>query len=68
MLIAIYNIFNALFPYIFVLALQHAATVLGEKLYVTGGSRNGRYLSDIQVLLTIPCLQLMNFLLGFMFY
>ncbi|XP_042015300.1 acyl-CoA-binding domain-containing protein 6-like [Salvia splendens] len=28
---------------------KHAATVLGEKLYVMGGSRNGRYLSDIQV-------------------
>ncbi|KAL1542364.1 acyl-CoA-binding domain-containing protein 6-like [Salvia divinorum] len=28
---------------------KHAATVLGEKLYVMGGSRNGRYLSDLQV-------------------
>ncbi|XP_058077218.1 acyl-CoA-binding domain-containing protein 6 isoform X2 [Magnolia sinica] len=29
---------------------KHAAAVAQEKLYVTGGSRNGRYLSDIQVL------------------
>ncbi|XXG83651.1 hypothetical protein AAC387_Pa10g1354 [Persea americana] len=29
---------------------KHAAAIAGEKLYVTGGSRNGRYLSDIQVL------------------
>lgn len=28
---------------------KHAAEVVQEKLYVTGGSRNGRYLSDIQV-------------------
>ncbi|KAL7109292.1 hypothetical protein ACP275_06G166700 [Erythranthe tilingii] len=28
---------------------KHAATVLDENLYVTGGSRNGRYLSDFQV-------------------
>ncbi|KAL3838265.1 hypothetical protein ACJIZ3_022856 [Penstemon smallii] len=28
---------------------KHAATVVDDKLYVTGGSRNGRYLSDIQV-------------------
>ena len=31
-------------------ALQHAAAVVDEKLYVVGGSRNGRYLSDVQVL------------------
>lgn len=29
---------------------KHAAAVLGEKLYISGGSRNGRYLSDVQVL------------------
>nr|GMD30257.1 acyl-CoA-binding domain-containing protein 4 [Ipomoea batatas] len=28
---------------------KHAATVLDGKLYIAGGSRNGRYLSDIQV-------------------
>ncbi|KAF5729455.1 acyl-CoA-binding domain-containing protein 4-like [Tripterygium wilfordii] len=28
---------------------KHAAAVIDEKLYVIGGSRNGRYLSDIQV-------------------
>lgn len=28
---------------------KHAASVFDEKLYVVGGSRNGRYLSDIQV-------------------
>ncbi|KAJ3672209.1 hypothetical protein LUZ60_006930 [Juncus effusus] len=28
---------------------KHAAEIIGEKLYVIGGSRNGRYLSDIQV-------------------
>ncbi|GMI83364.1 hypothetical protein like AT5G04420 [Hibiscus trionum] len=28
---------------------KHAAAVADEKLYITGGSRNGRYLSDIQV-------------------
>ncbi|KAL0358539.1 UNVERIFIED_CONTAM: Acyl-CoA-binding domain-containing protein 4, partial [Sesamum angustifolium] len=28
---------------------KHAATVFEEKLYITGGSRNGRYLSDFQV-------------------
>uniref|UniRef100_A0A0E0NN11 Acyl-CoA-binding domain-containing protein n=1 Tax=Oryza rufipogon TaxID=4529 RepID=A0A0E0NN11_ORYRU len=28
---------------------KHAAEVVREKLYVVGGSRNGRYLSDIQV-------------------
>ncbi|MBA0837633.1 hypothetical protein Goarm_009774, partial [Gossypium armourianum] len=27
---------------------KHAAAVANEKLYITGGSRNGRYLSDIQ--------------------
>lgn len=27
---------------------KHAAAVADEKLYITGGSRNGRYLSDIQ--------------------
>lgn len=30
-------------------ALQHAAAVVDEKLYVVGGSRNGRFLSDVQV-------------------
>lgn len=29
---------------------KHAAAVVGENLYVVGGSRHGRYLSDIQVL------------------
>ncbi|CAI9091209.1 OLC1v1026171C1 [Oldenlandia corymbosa var. corymbosa] len=28
---------------------KHAAAVVDGKLYVTGGSRNGRYLSDVQV-------------------
>ncbi|KAL6504099.1 hypothetical protein OROGR_026022 [Orobanche gracilis] len=28
---------------------KHAATICDEKLYITGGSRNGRYLSDFQV-------------------
>ncbi|KAI4382682.1 hypothetical protein MLD38_008618 [Melastoma candidum] len=28
---------------------KHAAAVINEKLYVIGGSRNGRYLSDVQV-------------------
>ncbi|XP_021295609.1 acyl-CoA-binding domain-containing protein 4 isoform X1 [Herrania umbratica] len=28
---------------------KHAAAVVGENLYIHGGSRNGRYLSDIQV-------------------
>ncbi|XP_057471623.1 acyl-CoA-binding domain-containing protein 4-like [Actinidia eriantha] len=28
---------------------KHAAAVVDEKLYISGGSRNGRYLSDIQV-------------------
>ncbi|KAM7463850.1 hypothetical protein LguiA_031971 [Lonicera macranthoides] len=28
---------------------KHAATLIDEKLYVVGGSRHGRYLSDIQV-------------------
>ncbi|EXB39449.1 Acyl-CoA-binding domain-containing protein 4 [Morus notabilis] len=28
---------------------KHAAAVVDEKLYVSGGSRNGRYLSDVQV-------------------
>ncbi|CAH2074171.1 unnamed protein product [Thlaspi arvense] len=28
---------------------KHAAVVVDEKLYVVGGSRNGRYLSDVQV-------------------
>ncbi|KAL3520786.1 hypothetical protein ACH5RR_018935 [Cinchona calisaya] len=27
---------------------KHAATVVDQKLYITGGSRNGRYLSDVQ--------------------
>ncbi|XP_022939657.1 acyl-CoA-binding domain-containing protein 4-like isoform X1 [Cucurbita moschata] len=29
---------------------KHAAAVVDEKLYIVGGSRNGRYLSDVQVL------------------
>lgn len=29
--------------------MQHAAVVVDEKLYIVGGSRNGRYLSDVQV-------------------
>lgn len=29
---------------------KHAAAVVGENLYVVGGSRHGRYLSDVQVL------------------
>ncbi|KAM7268008.1 hypothetical protein ACFE04_010174 [Oxalis oulophora] len=29
---------------------KHAAAVVGDKLYIAGGSRNGRYLSDVQVL------------------
>ncbi|GAB4836388.1 hypothetical protein Ancab_001299 [Ancistrocladus abbreviatus] len=29
---------------------KHGAAVIGEKLYITGGSRNGRHLADIQVL------------------
>lgn len=28
---------------------KHAATMVDEKLYIVGGSRNGRYLSDFQV-------------------
>ncbi|KAK2969061.1 hypothetical protein RJ640_021100 [Escallonia rubra] len=28
---------------------KHAAAVADEKLYITGGTRNGRYLSDVQV-------------------
>ncbi|GFQ03659.1 acyl-coa-binding domain-containing protein 4 [Phtheirospermum japonicum] len=28
---------------------KHAATIIDEKLYIAGGSRNGRYLSDFQV-------------------
>ncbi|XP_059669143.1 acyl-CoA-binding domain-containing protein 5-like [Cornus florida] len=28
---------------------KHAASLVDEKLYITGGSRNGRYLSDVQV-------------------
>ncbi|XP_030489381.2 acyl-CoA-binding domain-containing protein 4 [Cannabis sativa] len=28
---------------------KHAAVVVDEKLYIAGGSRNGRYLSDVQV-------------------
>ncbi|XP_044460473.1 acyl-CoA-binding domain-containing protein 4, partial [Mangifera indica] len=28
---------------------KHAAVVVGEKLYIVGGSRNGRHLSDVQV-------------------
>ncbi|CAI9296169.1 unnamed protein product [Lactuca saligna] len=29
---------------------KHAAAVINEKLYIVGGSRNGRYLSDVQAL------------------
>ncbi|XP_015876662.2 acyl-CoA-binding domain-containing protein 6 [Ziziphus jujuba] len=29
---------------------KHSAVVVDEKLYISGGSRNGRYLSDVQVL------------------
>ncbi|XP_022134025.1 acyl-CoA-binding domain-containing protein 4 [Momordica charantia] len=29
---------------------KHAAAVVDQKLYIVGGSRNGRYLSDVQVL------------------
>ncbi|XP_052185475.1 acyl-CoA-binding domain-containing protein 4 [Diospyros lotus] len=29
---------------------KHASAVFDDKLYISGGSRNGRYLSDIQVL------------------
>lgn len=29
---------------------KHAAVVINEKLYIVGGSRNGRYLSDVQAL------------------
>nr|GEW18413.1 acyl-CoA-binding domain-containing protein 4 [Tanacetum cinerariifolium] len=29
---------------------KHAAVVIGEKLCIVGGSRNGRYLSDVQAL------------------
>lgn len=29
---------------------KHAAVVIDEKLYIVGGSRNGRYLSDVQAL------------------
>lgn len=29
---------------------KHAATVIGQRLYISGGTRNGRLLSDIQVL------------------
>uniref|UniRef100_A0A803N7P4 Acyl-CoA-binding domain-containing protein n=1 Tax=Chenopodium quinoa TaxID=63459 RepID=A0A803N7P4_CHEQI len=29
---------------------KHAAAVAGERLFISGGSRNGRHLSDIQVL------------------
>jgi len=32
-----------------VFSLQHAAAVVDEKLYIVGGSRNGRHLSDVQV-------------------
>ncbi|KAK0592644.1 hypothetical protein LWI29_022839 [Acer saccharum] len=28
---------------------KHASAVVGEKVYIVGGSRNGRYLSDVQV-------------------
>ncbi|PNX91339.1 acyl-CoA-binding domain-containing protein 4-like, partial [Trifolium pratense] len=28
---------------------KHAAAVVDEKLYIVGGSRNGRHLSDVQV-------------------
>ncbi|KAL8159903.1 hypothetical protein V2J09_001440 [Rumex salicifolius] len=29
---------------------KHAAAVFGDKLYISGGSRNGRHLSDFQIL------------------
>eukprot|EP00850_Spirogloea_muscicola_P004934 SM000022S07148 [mRNA] locus=s22:202957:208318:+ [translate_table: standard] len=29
---------------------QHAATLLGRKMYVVGGNCNGRYLNDVQIL------------------
>ncbi|XP_010558261.1 PREDICTED: acyl-CoA-binding domain-containing protein 4 isoform X2 [Tarenaya hassleriana] len=35
--------------YLFLYLLQHAAAIVDEKLYIVGGSRNGRYLSDVQV-------------------
>ncbi|PWA71238.1 acyl-CoA-binding domain-containing protein 4 [Artemisia annua] len=28
---------------------MRAAVVIDEKLYIVGGSRNGRYLSDVQI-------------------
>lgn len=40
--------------------MQHAAAVVDEKLYIVGGSRNGRYLSDVQVSLILCLLYLFN--------
>ncbi|CAK9159805.1 unnamed protein product [Ilex paraguariensis] len=34
----------------FFVGLQHAAAVVDDKLYIAGGSRNGRYISDVKVL------------------
>lgn len=46
-------------------AMQHAAAVVDGKLYIIGGSRNGRYLSDVQVL---SILVLSKSILSFIFY
>ncbi|CAH8306885.1 unnamed protein product [Eruca vesicaria subsp. sativa] len=35
---------------------KHAALVVDEKLYIVGGSRNGRYLSDLQVVFDLRSL------------
>lgn len=40
--------------------MQHATVVVDEKLYIVGGSRNGRYLSDVQVSLILCLLYLFN--------
>jgi hypothetical protein len=32
-----------------ILMLQHGATILQDKMYIFGGNHNGRYLSDLQV-------------------
>lgn len=45
--------------------MQHAAAVVDDKLYIIGGSRNGRYLSDVQVL---SILVLSKSILSFIFY
>lgn len=49
---------------------QHAATVLDGKLYIAGGSRNGRYLSDIQVvvLLIVIAYQILDSWFFFFFF